>query len=446
MNWKKVKLIVGREVLDQLRDRRTLFVIAVLPVLLYPLIGMSFFQVAQFVRKHPTRIWIIGAEHLPATPPLIVDGQFAEGLYPGQESRLFELTLEGQRSGDDFTAEANHAVRSDQYDAVVRFGPEFANRIAQLGGAGQLARDSEPGMQAAPSIYFDRSRDKSRIAYERIVTILAQWRSRIVEQTLTEKALSPAAAEPFRVVEQDVSEASGRRAAVWSKVLPFVVIIWALTGAFYPAVDLCAGEKERGTLETLLSSPAERHEIVWGKMITVMLFSMGTSLLNLLSMGLTGSFIINRMQALGMPGMEIGSPPFLMMGWLVLTLVPISALFSALSLALAAMARSSKEGQYYLMPLLLGTMPLMMMPMLPGVQLDLGNSLIPVTGVILLATQPDGGPICTGAPLRPARGWRHGAVLLDGDPLGGEPIRRRKRFVPRKRTVRSWIVVCSFSA
>jgi sodium transport system permease protein len=68
---------------------------------------------------------------------------------------------------------------------------------------------------------------------------------------------------------------------LWSKILPFVLMVWALTGAFYPAIDLCAGEKERGTLETLLSSPALRTEIVWGT-LTVMTF-MATSLLNLLS-------------------------------------------------------------------------------------------------------------------------------------------------------------------
>ena len=58
---------------------------------------------------------------------------------------------------------------------------------------------------------------------------------------------------------------------MWSKILPFVVLIWALTGAFYPAIDLCAGEKERGTLETLLSSPAQRSEIVWGKLLSVVI-------------------------------------------------------------------------------------------------------------------------------------------------------------------------------
>ena len=71
-----------------------------------------------------------------------------------------------------------------------------------------------------------------------------------------------------------------------------MLFIWALTGAFYPAIDLCAGEKERGTLETLLVSPAERREIVWGKLLTIMSFSIVTALLNLTSMGLTAKFIL----------------------------------------------------------------------------------------------------------------------------------------------------------
>jgi sodium transport system permease protein len=77
-------------------------------------------------------------------------------------------------------------------------------------------------------------------------------------------------------------------------------------------------------------------------------------------------------------------PPLISILWLVVGLIPISAMFSALCLALAALARSTKEGQYYLMPLVLVTLPLMLLPMAPGVELNLGNSLIPVTGVVLL--------------------------------------------------------------
>ena len=171
--------------------------------------------------------------------------------------------------------------------------------------------------------------------------------------------------------------AGHRKAAVWSKILPFVLLIWALTGAFYPAVDLCAGEKERGTLETLLSSPAERSEIVLGKLLTVMLFSMATAMLNLVSMGVTGRSCSARCRTWAR---RRRWPSRLA----AVALVPVSALFSALCLALAAFARSTKEGQYYLMPLVLVTMPLTILPMAPGVELNLGNSLIPITGVVLL--------------------------------------------------------------
>ena len=140
------------------------------------------------------------------------------------------------------------------------------------------------------------------------------------------------------------------------------------------------------------AAPPQRSEIVWGKLLTVMTFSMATALLNLRQHG-GDRHVRHRATA------ENGRPAacrwrsarrrWLALVWLVLALVPISALFSALSLAVAAFARSSKEGQYYLMPLLLVTLPLMMLPMLPGSELDLGNALIPITGVMLLLAGAD---------------------------------------------------------
>src|SRR6185295_4782472 len=108
----------------------------------------------------------------------------------------------------------------------------------------------------------------------------------------------------------DVAEKEQRSAAVWSKILPFLLLIWALTGAFYPAIDFCAGEKERGTLETLLSSPAARTEIVWGKLFTVMLFSMATVMLNLVSLGVTGLFVAGQLP-------QFGPPPWTSLLWLL---------------------------------------------------------------------------------------------------------------------------------
>ncbi len=199
---------------------------------------------------------------------------------------------------------------------------------------------------------------------------------------MTQSGIDVELINPFHISDIDIAPASTREAAFWSKLLPFIMLVWAMTGAFYPAIDLVAGEKERGTLETLLCSPALRSEIVWGKLGAVTTFSMLTAILNAGSMLVTSSFVFRQMGIGG--GGGIGAPPITPMLWLLVALVPLAALFSALALAVAAMARSSKEGQYYLMPLMMVTLPLVLLPMLPGTTLTAGTSLIPVTGMFLL--------------------------------------------------------------
>src|SRR3990170_3876211 len=81
MNWSNVKLIIFREIRDQLRDRRTLFMIFVLPILLYPLLGMSLFQVTQFIEQKPSSVLIVGARSLADLPPLVENHQFAARLF-----------------------------------------------------------------------------------------------------------------------------------------------------------------------------------------------------------------------------------------------------------------------------------------------------------------------------------------------------------------------------
>ena len=379
MNWANVKLILLRELRDQLRDRRTLFMIAILPIFLYPLIGMSFLQIAQFMQEHATKVKVIGSRYLPEDPAFVNDKGFATSLVPeGKGNFVVSIDNAENLEGDvESLASAKEQLSNGEFDAVIYFSSDFSEQLA-------LHQQGESEIEAPqPEVYFTSAKDRSRIAYERINVLLSRWRSKIVEESLSEKGIPATTATPFAIRHYDVAEESGRKAAIWSKILPFIIIIWALTGAFYPAIDLCAGEKERGTLETLLCCPAERTEIVWGKLITIMIFSMATSLLNLISMVVTAAFIFSRITIAGSEMAAIGTPPLATI-WLIVVLVPLSALFSALSLALATMAGSSKEGQYYLMPLMLVTMPLAMIPILPSTELNLGTSLIPVTGAMLL--------------------------------------------------------------
>ena len=93
MSLKNIKLIFRREMRDQLRDRRTLFMILVLPVLFYPLLGISFFQIAQFLREHPSRVLIIGYESTGgALPELVKQDQFAQQLTENAKAGLVEAS------------------------------------------------------------------------------------------------------------------------------------------------------------------------------------------------------------------------------------------------------------------------------------------------------------------------------------------------------------------
>jgi sodium transport system permease protein len=399
MNWKIVRQVLVREVRDQMRDRRTLFMIFVLPLLLYPLLGMSLAQVTQFIREQSTRVRIVGFHEPPGVPKLLRTDtdeaktvHFADELFDHpDEVRLLQIDLkeDESESPDAAVAAAREAVHSEAFEAVVYFPPDFNERLEDFRRS--LSRDDTSDAAGAvdgnkptsrkeiphPVLVYNTAKEKSQLAYVRLKEVLDQWNDAIGKANLASRNLPETTAKPFQFNHQDVADKEERQAAMWSKVLPFLLLIWALTGAFYPAIDLCAGEKERGTLETLLSSPAERQEIVWGKLFTVMLFSVATAVLNIVSMGITGAMVLGTMKGFGPP------PPMAPI-WLFIALMPISALFSALCLALASFARSTKEGQYYLMPLVLVTMPLVILPMSPGVELNLGMSLLPVTGVVLL--------------------------------------------------------------
>ncbi len=403
MNWRNVRLIYGREIRDQLRDRRTLFMIAVLPLLLYPLLGMSVFQLSQFLRKSEPKIVVIGSEQLEAhdrLPALFEHGWFAGSLFddPAQATRLH---VEFVKAGDDakVLAAAESRLKSGDVQVVLNFPPDFGDRLEELrhqaetrveDAASALETNKSPPPQPVdipePQLIYNSGKEKSSVAHVQVAHALDAWKAQIIRENLAASRVPASVAKPFELAPHDVAEKRQHQALMWSKILPFVLFIWALTGAFYPAVDLCAGEKERGTLETLLSSPALRTEIVWGKLLTVMTFSVATALLNLFSLGFTARYIVAQLKMLPGGDMTQGLdlPPLVSAFWLIAALLPMSALFSALCLACAAFARSSKEGQYYLMPLLLVTMPLMMLPMAPGSELNLGNSLIPVTGVVLL--------------------------------------------------------------
>src|SRR5262249_17722525 len=154
------------------------------------------------------------------------------------------------------------------------------------------------------------------------------------------------------------------------------LVMWMLTGAIYPAIDMTAGEKERGTMETLLISPAERTEIVFGKFFAVVVLSFGTAIWNVLLM----------LIAVAVVQVFFPRAIVLLAGLAAcgLASLPLAMLLSACTLALGVFARSTKEGNYYMVPLFFVALPLSYWSMSPGMELDGTTSWVPVANALLL--------------------------------------------------------------
>ncbi len=397
MNLRNTRLVFRREICDQWRDRRTLFTIVVMPLVLYPLMGMAMLQTAQFLRHDPPRVLWINDNSDAAALAVIRDVSTGQSDSPNEfiivpADQADPAITERFRNVADIDdhehdkRELEQTMKASGFDLIIRTLPAFHPVIAANNEPAQTPNiENTFALPLNIQLFANSASDQSAMAATKMTRAIDRWKGATLRQRLTELNVNPESLVSIKLQTTDVAATSTRKAAMWAKILPFIVLVWALTGAFYPAIDLCAGEKERGTLETLLCSPARRSEIVTGKLLTVITFSMATAVLNLLSMTATGLFVMGRLTSAagGLP-FDVGVPPLTAIPWLIVGLVPISALFSCLALALASFARSSREGQYYLIPLLMSLLPLMMLSMLPSAQLDLGTSLIPVTGMLLL--------------------------------------------------------------
>lgn len=383
MRRRIVRLIARREIRDLLRDRRTLLIVLGLPALLYPafvVVGLLF---AVSMMEQRTVIGVVGLEHLPAAkthpeallagaavtvqaarawddPALFTDGRF-NPVFVRSEAAAGNLTLRPLETAD------RGPLTSREVDAILVIPPDVLT-----GGDG-----------AKPEIrILGREGDEtSKLAVARVSGVVGRWRERLKMVRFVRRGLPADFDEPVAIIDPDDAKPAETRTAdelrdVFVKFLPFLLVMWTMAGALHPAIDLTAGEKERGTMETLLICPAGRTEIVAGKFLAVWVFSYASALWNLLWMA-AGAILL---------GVLLPSPilSFAGLGWAALLAIPLAALFSSLAVGLGAFARSTKEGQYYLLPLMILTLPLSMFALTPGLKLTPLLAAVPVAGLSLI--------------------------------------------------------------
>ena len=157
MNFTNVRLILAREIRDQLRDRRTLFMIFVLPVLLYPLLGTAYFQMIQFQTRNSMTVLVVGGGQLASPPTPLIEGcRLRAATVPdgprGAELLKLEMAPDGSPSNGDAAgpvAEASRLVQAKKFDAALVFPPDFARRLEAYRKA--IHDDAAAGTQDGPS-------------------------------------------------------------------------------------------------------------------------------------------------------------------------------------------------------------------------------------------------------------------------------------------------------
>lgn len=351
-----------KELRELSRDSRTLIFMIVLPTLLMPVLMGGFAYLAgSLVKKdleQSLKYAIVGPEN--------------------NQELASRLSADSQFSRIDLPA----GIRLEE--AIDKQMIRFALVLPR-----QTASDVSDGNAFTVDMYFNDA-SSTNSAYDRVKKVIDMLADDIRKRRLAALGLRGGAlvgvTQPIslrRISTASTREKLGERLG---SLVPYILILVCLSGAMYPALDLGVGEKERGTLETLLLTPVHRYAIILAKFLV--LFTTG-----LLSVFLT-IFSSTLWTLLALPSLlsdersrqvlnTLSDISFFDVSMVLLMLVPVSAIFAAALLSLSIYARGYKEAQSYLSPIVLVSFMPLILAMLPGVRLSWGWAAVPLTNVAL---------------------------------------------------------------
>jgi sodium transport system permease protein len=360
MSLQNIGTVYRKELREALRDRRTLISSLLVPLLLFPLltaglaVGIS--VLIGKAKEEIPKVMIVGGEDSP---------KLLEDLRSLKKIEVAPLD-----------ANWKEQVVNKEIRAVVDIPAGFQADLAQQ-------------KVAVLKIYNYDGDLKSSLAADTIQKYLETYRNNIVRENLASRNLPEAALKPFDVKQENVAPPEKVGGAAFGGVIGYMVILLCMTGCMYPAMDLTAGEKERGTMETILSSPISRVHLVMGKFFLVLTTSLVTACLSVTSMGVS-FWVLKLMHAFDKAGhdagqlqLSIGIKAILSIFIMVL---PLAVLFSAGVMTVALFAKSYKEAQSYVTPLMFVVIIPAVCAMLP-IDLNAKLALVPILNASLLCKE-----------------------------------------------------------
>ncbi|MBL4632093.1 MAG: ABC transporter permease [Paraglaciecola sp.] len=350
-------LVFKKEMKELLRDRKTLFFVIALPFLIFPLIaGIVGFVSKQAIDKAENQILnyaLVGGQYAP---------EIVRNLQQPDKFNLIEIEV-----NDEYTS----IIRNETVDFVLEIPENYSNDVLKNG-------------QASLKLYFNDA--GLNLVYRRVNEIIKSQSELFQQRAFSTLGLSEAQQnaliEPILLEKVNTADNRENWGEKIGAMLPYVLFIICLMGATAPATDIGAGEKERGTLETLLISPIERNKIVMGKFLTICVAGAMTALITVASMVIWG-LVLSQGMAIKVVADFMAQISMLDFLLIFLMLVPVVAIFASILLSLSIYAKSFKEAQSYMGPMSILVIIPIMLALLPGVELKGGWAWVPITNVSL---------------------------------------------------------------
>ncbi len=391
-----------KELRETLRDRRTLLTLFLMPLIVYPILSLllqSFFlsglpTTAAEDNEDPDRLGAnefayvleeqqtLNEEDLRKLNRAFVDYNAARERSGTNESNPGNLSAEDLATQKNlFEKHSFNWVDPEQEQDIQEM---LANGSADVGVLVDNRRDADgknTGLQFT-LLYLDN--DVRSLKALALLENILNYTNLSTYQTLLERVTGRRLIrEPVSIKTEMIelkSNAAGSTGISFAAIIPLILTLMTITGAVYPAIDLTAGERERGTLESMIAAPIPRMRILLGKLVAIISVAMLTAIVNLLGMSITLWVFQLDTVFLGEQGLSVATA-IRVLGLLIL----FAAFFSSVLLVITSFARSFKEGQAYLIPVVMVALAPSLMSLKPDLQLTGVWTVTPLVNIVLLA-------------------------------------------------------------
>ena len=349
--------IFKKELIDVLRDRRTLMFMVVIPILITHLLIIGSIKFQEYQNKKSEekilKIAYINESEDSLTKQLLSD-QKGVKIIEGVPIDSIESY-----------------IKSDSLQGGLYLGKGFLKKI-KTNSSGDV------------KIYY-KSSDLMSKSKKRIQAALDIYKEKIIAERLTQLNVDGQILEPINITNIDMATAKETLGKAVGGFIPYVLVMFIFLGAMYPAIDLGAGEKERGSLETLLSSPATKFEITMGKLLVVSLTGIVSGLVSVLGISSSLFFIDKIPVQIQETILELINP--FMIFSIIILMIPIAIFFASMLLSISFYARSFKEAQSLMGPLNMVIIVPLFLSLGPGMEMDHATALMPLINVGLLTKE-----------------------------------------------------------